>query len=415
MRRVSGRRLATALVALGTLLPVALAAPAAQAAPPGAQHRPTAVAAGHPEPDHPEPGHPEHGEPGFDPAVTAQLDQAIERVRQETGTPGVTVGLWFPGRGAYVKSTGVADKATGAPMRPDLNMRIGSETKTFTATAVLELVDDGLVELDAPIATYLDGVPDGEHITVRQILEMRSGLYSYTFDPDFVQDFLGDPNRPFTPEQLLAYAFKHCNVFAPGTQFQYSNTNYVLLGLLVEKLGQKPADVFLRERVTGPAHLHHTFLATDAAFPDPHAHGYTEQTLSGAEADTTHWNPSWAWTAGAEVSDLHDLRRWAKVVATGELLSPETQRQREQFVPVPGFTDAGYGLGLFRTHGWVGHNGSLPGYESVTMYLPEQDATMVILINSDITYQGNEPSTVFAEAVTSILTPDHVYQLPAEK
>ncbi|MFJ9519858.1 serine hydrolase domain-containing protein [Kitasatospora sp. NPDC101801] len=402
MRRVSPRRLTTALLALATLTPLALTSPAAQALPPTAADGRAAHPAGAP-----------HQE--LDPALVAQLDEAIARVRQEADVPGVTVGLWFPGRGSYVRSTGVADTATGRPMTPDLNSRIGSETKTFTISALLELVDDCLIGLDDPISRYLDGVPDGDHITIRQMAEMRSGLFSYTADEDFVHDLLSDPTRPFTPPELLAYAFRHDNVFAPGSAFQYSNTNTVLLGLVVEKLTGMPLADVIRERVTGPAGLDHTFLPEGAEFPEPHPHGYTRQTLSGELTDATDWNPSWGWAAGAMISDLHDLHRWAKVVATGTLLSPATQAQREKFVPVPNFDGAGYGLGLFRTHGWVGHNGSLPGYQSVTMYLPEQDATMVILLNTDVAHDGSEPSTLVANAITKIVTPDNVYQLPAEK
>lgn len=402
MRRAPTRRLVTALLALSTLVPLTLTSSAAQAAPPAA-----AVTTADPDAD----DCPPHG---LDPALVTRLNKAIEDTRKEAGIPGVTVGLWMPGRGSYIRSTGVADKKTRAPMKPDLNMRIGSETKTFTATAVLELVDRGLVRLDKPISAYLRGVPDGDHITVRQMLEMRSGLFSYTADPDFVQALLSDPTRSFTPRELLGYAFRHPNVFAPGTEFQYSNTNYVLLGLLVEKLGKLPLADFIRRHVTGPAHLDHTLFPKGAEFPSPHAHGYTNQTLTGAVADTTDWNPSWGWAAGAMISDLQDLRRWAKVVATGTLLSPATQAQREKFIPVPDFDGAGYGLGLFTTHGWIGHNGSLPGYESVTMYLPEQKATMVILLNTDILHDGFEPSTLVAKAVTSLITPKNVYELPAE-
>ncbi len=403
MRRAPARRLATALLALSTLAPLALSTPQAQAAPPTVR-----ITAVDPYPDDDCPHH------GLDPALVARLDEAIERTRQEAGVPGVTVGLWLPGRGSYVRSSGIANTETGAPMEPGFNQRIGSETKTFTATAVLELVDEGLVGLDDPISAYLDGVPDGEHITVRQLAEMRSGLYSYTFDPDFQQALFTDPTRPFTPQELLGYAFRHPNVFAPGTQFQYSNTNYILLGLLVEKLGRMPLAEFIHQRVVEPAGLQRTLLPQGAEYAEPHAHGYTNQTLTGAVADSTDWNPSWGWAAGAMVSDLHDLHRWAKVLATGTLLSPATQAQREKFVPVPDFDGGGYGLGLFRTHGWVGHNGSLPGYESVTMYLPDQGATMVVLINTDILHNGSEPSTLIAQAITSIATPDNVYQLPAE-
>ncbi|WP_035804887.1 serine hydrolase domain-containing protein [Kitasatospora mediocidica] len=402
MRRAPARRLATALLALSTLSPLALTAPPAQAAPPA-----TALSGYAPSAD----DCPPHG---LDPELVARLDKAIEETRQEAGVPGVTVGLWFPGKGSYIRSTGVADTATGAPMKPDFNMRIGSETKTFTATAVLELVDQGLVGLDDPISRYIDGVPDGDNISIRELAEMRSGLFSYSADPDFVHALLSDPTRPFTPQELLAYAFKHDNVFPPGADFQYSNTNYILLGLVVEKITGKPLAEVIHHDVTGPSDMRRTLFPQGAEFPKPHAHGYTNQTLTGEVADTTHWNPSWGWAAGAMISDLHDLHLWAKDVATGSLLSPATQAEREKFIPVPGFEDAGYGLGLFRTHGWVGHNGSLPGYESVTVYLPEQKATMVILINTDILHEGSEPSTLIAKAITSIVTPDHVYDLPAE-
>lgn len=406
MRRAPARRLATALLALSTLAPLALTAHPALATAPPAVGR--GSAAGYDPSAEDCPPH------GLDPDLVGRIDRAVADVQQETGVPGVTVGLWFPGQGSYIRSTGVANTATGAPMKPYLNMRIGSETKTFTATAALELVDEGLVGLDDPIADYLDGVPDGRHITIRQLAEMRSGLFSYSADPDFVQALLSDPTRPFTPQELLAYAFKHPNVFPPGAQFQYSNTNYILLGLLVEKLSGMPLADFIHQRVTGPSHLEHTLFPQGAEFPKPHAHGYTNQTLTGDIADTTHWNPSWGWAAGAMISDLHDLHHWAKDVATGTLLSRATQKEREKFITVPGFDGAGYGLGLFNTHGWVGHNGSLPGYESVTVYLPEQKATMVILLNTDILHDGFEPSTLFAKAITSVVTPDHVYDLPAE-
>ncbi|WP_033258946.1 MULTISPECIES: serine hydrolase domain-containing protein [Kitasatospora] len=406
MRRPRARRLAVALLALSTLVP---AAPAA--ADSGAPFARPALKPAH-RPVHP----PADEDCPLDPALAARLDAAIADVRERTGTPGVIVGLWLPGRGTYVHADGVADRATGQPMTPNLNLRIGSETKTFTVTAVLELVDRGLLGLDDPIGKYLDGVPDGAHITIRQLAEMRSGLYSYTFDDDFVQALLTDPERPFSPQELLSYAFKHDNVFPPGTDYQYSNTNTVLLGLLVEKLGRMPLRDFIHRNVTGPARLNHTLFPRAAELPRPYAHGYTDQTLDGSTTDSTHWNPSWGWAAGAMISDLHDLHRWAKTLATGTLLSPATQAEREKFRPVPGFGDgAGYGLGLFRVGGWVGHNGSLPGYESVTLYLPEQDATLVVLLNTDIIHEGSEPSTLFAEAVTSLATPGHVYELPAEK
>lgn len=198
---------------------------------------------------------------GLGTEVTARLDKTIEDVRRRAGIPGVIVGLWMPGQGSYVRATGVADTVTRRPMTTSPFVRIGSETKTFTVTALLELVDDHRVRLDDPISRYVHGVPDGDRITLRQLAEMRSGLFPYTSDPDFTHDLLSNPTRFFTPREVLAYGFEHANTFAPGTQFQYSNTNLVLLGLVIEKVsGHRLAD-FIATRVLRPARLSHTFPA----------------------------------------------------------------------------------------------------------------------------------------------------------
>ncbi|QIQ01560.1 serine hydrolase domain-containing protein [Streptomyces liangshanensis] len=399
MRRTSRRRrlLAATLFVASVVVPVT-------AAPAATLH--AAATTSHTAPHTTTTDHPGSG---LGPELTARLDRAIEDARRQAGIPGVVVGLWMPGKGSYVRATGVADTATREPMTVDPYVRIGSETKTFTVTALLQLVDDHKVRLDDPISRYVRGVPDGHRITLRQLAEMRSGLFPYTSDTDFTHALLSDPYRTFTPHEVLAYGFRHANTFAPGAQFEYSNTNLVLLGLVIEKVtGHRLADV-IEHRVLRPAHLHSTLFPDGDEFPAPHPRGYTDQTLSGATADATDWNPSWAWAAGAMISNLHDLRRWAGVVATGELLSPRTQAERLKTLPTsfPGTT---YGLGIFETNGWIGHNGSIPGYETVTVYLPSQKATLVIMINTDTTTaDGQEPSTVLARAVTAVATPDHVY------
>ena len=351
--------------------------------------------------------------PELTPAVAAELDRAIQDVMKEAGVPGVTVGLSAPGKGQYLRSFGEADTAIGAPMSPGLYMRIGSETKTFTVTALLELVDEGKVGLDDPISDYVAGVPNGDKITLRHLAGMRSGLFNYTGDEDFSKALTSDPDRFFTPQQLLDYSFKHPVAFQPGAEVQYSNTNTVLLGLVVEKAGGMPLHEYIQKNVVEPAGLRHTSFPTDAAFPRPHAHGYTEQTASGEIEDATDWNPSWGWAAGAMISNLQDMRSWAKTVATGTLLTPETQAERLKVDPA-GATGDGYGLGIFNVQGWIGHNGSLPGYQSLTIYLPEAEATLVVLMNTDVAKDGVAPSTRFGKAITGIVTPDHVYDFPAE-
>ncbi|WP_030158766.1 serine hydrolase domain-containing protein [Streptomyces sp. NRRL S-244] len=346
--------------------------------------------------------------PQLTPAIAARLDAAVRQVMRETQVPGVTVGLWAPGKGSYVKTFGVADKATRAPMATGLHVRIGSETKTFTVTALLQLVDQKKTGLDDPVGTYVKGVPNGDRITLRQLAGMRSGLFNYSLDGDFIKKLQADPQQSFTPRQLLDYAFKHPVQFPPGARFDYSNTNLILLGLVVEKVTGRPLHEVITEKVLAPAGLRHTVFPTSAAVPDPYAHGYTDQTASGKIEDATHWNPSWAWAAGAMISDLQDLRSWARTLATGRLLTPATQAERLKTTPMdlPG---DGYGLGIFNVQGWIGHNGSIPGYEVLPVYLPQAQATMVILLNTDDRYENQEPSTLFGQAVTSIVTPGHVY------
>ncbi|MEU2058337.1 serine hydrolase domain-containing protein [Streptomyces bungoensis] len=402
------RGAATAAVVAALTAP--LAAPPAGAAPP------VTPAAGSPSPS------PSDSTPGvraLTPGVARRLDAAVREVMREAHVPGVTVGAWTPDRGAYVRSFGVADRRTGRPMTPDLYMRIGSETKTFTVTALLQLVDRGRVRLDDPIGRYVDGVPNGDRITLRQLAGMRSGLFNYSEDDAFFRALTADPRRPFTPRQLLGYAFRHPVLFPPGRKFSYSNTNLILLGLVVEKESGQSLGGYIERHVLQPAGMGDTLFPGGAGFPRPHAQGYTNQTADGRVAETAGWNPSWAWAAGAMVSTLRDLRVWAPTVATGRfpdgrpMVSPATQRQR--LVTPPGaFPGAGYGLGVFDVRGWIGHNGSLPGYESLTVYLPSARTTLVVLLNTDIGHAGQEPSTLFGEAITRIISPGHVFALPAQ-
>lgn len=401
------RRACAAAAATGVLIAPAAAGSASGTSVPG---RPTPVSAAATTSPAPTTPSPDTGT-GFTPltpAVAAQLDAAVRRVMREAQVPGVTVGLWAPGKGSYVRSFGVADKATGAPMTPDLHVRIGSETKTFTVTALLQLVDRGKVGLDDRIGDFVAGVPNGDRITLRELAGMRSGLFNYSLDEAFVKKFEAAPEQSFTPQQLLDVAFEHPVLFEPGAEFDYSNTNLILLGLVVEKITGRPLHEVVTEDVLGPAGLRSTVFPTSPALPAPYAHGYTDQTASGKVEDSTHWNPSWAWAAGEMVSDLQDLRSWARTLATGTLLKPATQAERLKTTPmdIPG---AGYGLGIFDVQGWIGHNGSIPGYEVLPVYLPSAQATMVIALNTDSQYKGQEPSTLFGEAVTSIVTPDHVY------
>lgn len=341
-----------------------------------------------------------------------EVSAAVRAVMARFEIPGVILGVWQRGEAPIVKAFGARnfDLATGelgsAPMKTNLYMRLGSETKTFTATAVLQLVEAGKVKLDAPISSYVKGVPNGGAITVRELADMRSGLPGYNENEAWAAEFLAAPDRAWAPRELLASSFALPAKFVPNARFEYSNTNYVLLGLLVEAVSGERIGPYIERHVLAPLKMKHTLFPVGAEFPKPHADGYTAQTATHAVANSTGWNPSWAWAAGAMISNLHDLRIWAKAVATGTLLAPAIQRQRERFIPATGLPPARYGLGLFEVNGWIGHDGEVPGYESLTVYLPSQQATMVILMNSDI---DQEQSMLLGEAVTRVITPAHVF------
>jgi D-alanyl-D-alanine carboxypeptidase len=346
---------------------------------------------------------------GIDEATAQRLDTAITDTLTATSVPGAIVGIWGP-RGQYLRAFGVADKATGAPMQLDFYSRIGSVTKTFTITGLLQLADQGKVGLDDPIAKYVDDVPAGDAITLRELARMQSGLCNYSATDAFQQALAADPRRKFTPEELLGWAFAQPAVFPPGQGFQYSNTNTILLGLVVEKVSGQPLQDYIHDRILTPLGMSQTSFPTSSAFPDPHAQGYTDAV--GTETTATDWDPSWAWAAGAMISTLDDLHTWAPALATGKLLSPAMQAQRLRTVGEPGEpSGTGYGLGIFNLGGWIGHNGSLPGYQTVAVYLPQQQTTLVTLTNTDEAYQGAEPGTALANAITKVISPDHVYTL----
>ncbi|UGS33755.1 serine hydrolase domain-containing protein [Capillimicrobium parvum] len=343
----------------------------------------------------------------------AALTKGVRGALAHADVSGAIVGVWQRGRRPYLRAFGTRDPATNEPMATNLHMRIGSVTKTFTITAILQLVDQGKLSLDDKIGKYIPGVTGGDQITLRQLASMTSGIPSYTFDPRFDEDLVSDPHREFTPQQLLGYVAGQPLMFAPGTSFAYSNTNTILLGLVVEQVSGQSLPDYLRQHILQPLGMSRTSFPLTSDMPAPFAHGFTQLSPSSPVTDATNYNPSWTWAAGQLVSDAHDLRIWARRLISGRgLLSPATQRERLASVAGPGDPIA-YGIGLFNVQGWLGHNGSLPGYQTLTLRRPKARATIVALLTSDIEVGGRAPSTLVGQAITKVITPKHVYTLPA--
>jgi D-alanyl-D-alanine carboxypeptidase len=344
--------------------------------------------------------------------LIARLGTTIEARVAEMGVPGAIVSLSIPGEIDYVRAVGVNDTATGVPMSVDDHTRIGSVTKTFTGTAVLQLVDQGRIRLSDPISLYVDGVPSGDVITLDLLGRMRSGLADYADSDVFLQRIYAEapagPNAfSTTPRELLDWAFARPLNFPPGSQYEYSNTNTALLGMVVERVSGLSLADYLQQNIFGPLGLTQTSFPANGIMPVPYAHGYNE-TPDGTIIDATLWNPSWGYAAGQIVSTSADLKTWAAAVGTGALLSPGTQAQRlAGGSPVAPGVD--YKFAVFDAEGWIGHNGDIPGYTTVMVYLPERAATLVVMVNSDV--PKLHAAGQLATDVTSIATPDHVYQI----
>ena len=188
--------------------------------------------------------------------------------------PGLNVGIWIPGRGEFVRAFGVSDIATKTPMKVDDHVRIASITKTFVAVATLRLVDQGKLKLDDTLATWIEGIPNGDKITIRQLLGMRSGIYDFTSDEQFLNDFTADPLMAFSPEDVVAIVQRHEPDFAPGEKESYCDTNYIFLGVIIEKVTGRPVEDVIRDEILTPLGMPHTSFPTTPAMPEPYAHGY---------------------------------------------------------------------------------------------------------------------------------------------
>jgi len=342
----------------------------------------------------------------FDAATTARLDAAVDKVMADHGIPGIVVGAWFPGRGEYVVAKGTRDKATGAPITTDVHFRVGSNTKAFIGTIVLQLADEGRIRLDDPAAKYFPWLKRGNEITIRMLLNMTSGIPSYTEQEQFEKDGMSEPHRAWTRQGLLDYVKDMPLQFDPGTKWHYSNTNTVLLGIIIEKETGKPVAQNLEERIFVPFRMTGTSWGK-SQLPAPYTHGYSFITPDKL-VDVTGWNPDWTDAAGQIVSTMPDMKRWAKTLATPALISPAMHAQRTTWVTVPGvFARGHYGLAVGTAGGWYHHQGSMPGYNTIAAYLPEMDATIVVLSNTETNANGRSPAVDMLVALSEILAPQY--------
>ncbi|MFD7411668.1 serine hydrolase domain-containing protein [Kitasatospora purpeofusca] len=315
------------------------------------------------------------------------------------GLPGTIVGVQ-EGNGSWSAAVGVADTATGQPRSPRERFRAGSLTKTFTATVVLQLRSEGRLGLDDPVEKWLPGVVrgngnDGSAITIRQLLGHTSGLFSFDEDPTMIQrlatpDFLVHRYDTYRPEDLVRTALAHPPLFPPGTSRSYSNTNYVLAGMIIGRVTGHPYGQEIEQRILRPLGLAATSLpGTAVGLPRPHALGYS--TLfggSGTPLETTELNPSWGGAAGEMISTTGDLTRFYSALMRGRLLPPA---ELDEMVPATG--GPGLGIGSVRLSCGVtvwGHEGTIHG--SSTVALTTRDGRHAAAFNTNADWvDGQRP------------------------
>jgi D-alanyl-D-alanine carboxypeptidase len=315
--------------------------------------------------------------------LRTSLDASVRAKHLPGATAAVDVGDCHPRL-----ASGVSDLETRSPLRAGALFQAGSITKSFVATVILSLRAEGKVSLDAPVSTWVSGVPGGDRITVRQILNHTSGLYSYTESDEFLSALSAQPPRVWRPEEIIALAVKRPPYFAPGKGFRYSNTNYLIAGLVAEKAGGRPLGELLRARVIEPARLSHTYLdGAEPALPGL-VHGYAME--GSRRVDTTREvDASALGAAGALVANAADLSSFYAQLLGGEILAPAELHEMRAFVHTGDPTAPEYGLGLIeRTsplgHA-VGHDGQTFGFISSSFYLPDAGAMITVLVNTEET------------------------------
>jgi D-alanyl-D-alanine carboxypeptidase len=340
--------------------------------------------------------------------VQTQLQAALDDARAEFGFPGVQAGVWTED-GAWIGVSGKAGPdADQAPQRED-HTRIGSITKTFTVTAILQLVEQGKVALDDTIDKYVAGMPNGSTATLANLGEMTSGIPSYTESTAFTDKYFADTSAVWEPQQLVDVVKGEKPMFKPGAQMYYSNTNLVLLGMVIENVTGKSLSEVMTDGIFTPLGLDQTaYPGTSADMASPFLSGVTGQgDPDGEVKNATHWNPSWASAAGEMISTLDNLHTWAVALGTGEgILNADTQKRRIETLTTdvpPNTPERSYGLGFGRTNGWIGHTGELPGYNSSIQYHPETKATIVVMVNSDIPKGKLNPAPEIAGALEGVL------------
>lgn len=345
-------------------------------------------------------------------SVQAAIAAAVERDRKlfggKTPVPGTLIGVWDSHGNSYVHGFGYADAATKRPMSAADRFRIGSNTKTFVVGVILQLVDEGKLKLDDPISRFSLGVkiPNAENITVRELCDMRSGLFEGYDTPQFNKMDIKSATQ-FDSREIIRWAVAQKPYFPPNEEYKYTNTNYLLLGVIIESLTHDTVKNQITKRLIEPFGLRHTSYPTTQAMPDPWAHGYALDKQKNWDDVSNTISVSLMGSAGCMISDMADIRTWIMAYVGGKVSKPASYKQLMNVIPT-GDGNLAFGLALGESAGWYGYTGGLPGYNTADYYFPANHTFVVAWVP----LQAAEPqpgvaNTIFRD-IARIMTPNNV-------
>lgn len=338
-------------------------------------------------------------------SIRQTMDKAVSDILKEKNIPGAIVGVWSPSIGVWVKTFGQADIGSGKSMHDKKKVRIGSVSQSFLVTLLLTFVDDKKISLEDPVKKYLPFVPNGENITIRQLANNTSGIFNYTEDADFMSQVYKTPLREYKSIELANIAFKHKTYFEPGQGWHASNTNFILLGMVIEQITSEKVEDLIRLRVIHNIGLRNTSFALYPFMESDYSRGYVDKKGSTIPQDITLLDPSVMWAAGAIVSDAQDLALWAKALYKGSFLTDKMRQARFNDCVSTGEPYTENCLGILKIGDFLGYNGGIPGYACVMYYLPSKDTTIIVILNK---FPDNNAAISIFKAVSKIVLPDNV-------
>jgi D-alanyl-D-alanine carboxypeptidase len=330
--------------------------------------------------------------------------QAVLRVKEQFRVPGVVAGVWTPGKRPWKIAEGLGDVASGAPIRIGDYFPIRSVTKSYTGTLLLQLVRARAISLDDPVGQYVPDLGALGAVTLAQLAAMESGIKSYSDIPEF-QAELQHPERPWTPRQLVDLALPYGLLWPPGSQYDYSNTNCILLGMVVERVTQEPLAQTYRKEIFRPLGLDKTSYPNDTDIPVPHPTPYLVDAATGELEECPVVNLSAFGASGGMVTTLGELHRWGRALGDGRLIGPRLQKTRLQHSrpATSGPEYDRYGLGIGQLRGWWGHTGEGLGYQAATFYDPRTGAVIAVILNSS---QGTNVAAEVFKALADVVHPN---------